>query len=1093
MNTKFFTKGAAETKNFASHALRGAKRLAQRSYIHQNLSPRLEPNRLVAMKQQYHRHDEGESEKLIASSSSSSSHGKSSSMVKKVSIGASLGALALFATSTSSSSMRTMYSSPLGESAAGATAAVVNTSGGANANRNNNNQKKIFTLHTSCSPLLQDTKSNVLSFPMQDNWKYIGAKLITKSMSEEFDFDSAKEMQMTSCGTFEVEHDEMKLNEQFGFFLYPKPRPTVADEDADGEEERGSSMLGSGGWARSFVGRLGRDEKDGEEESTAAITKNIPANTGKYRAVSELACENVSPHEEDHCPASRKGKIGGFSLNALGDDESAASKEVTNAFLSKCTGQFTHGVSEKTGGVKNVLYNRVFDGKTLSYVWGSCAHTCENADQPHRTPVSVGCDVPKLFAVKAKMSISGNGMNSQKLLSNEKQNGALKSAIASIVNVRPNDVVIKSLKDVAMTEEALLGEMKQSQDEGFMDISQFAQRVAKLENQHSEVYKENQQLTQLNIELAENKKALEDKINNWKAENEKLRKAIAERQTTLENANTGSQLGEEVVTHGKSVTSATTAAPAKSPSPVGTIEVEFEIVVQENQEDPNTIVKSLLNTAPEQMLKVLNNSRGINMLKQVTYLSAPKVREVLETESTLSLEAIPQVPKTEEQLAKEKKRIDNANDAVKAATSASKVAEIEAERKVSEEVETARELVEQEKIAASNAFREAFRAKESAMSEKDEEKKGALEKEAAELEAKAVKAQEEADLAQEVLNEETKKFHHSGDVDISSSSSSSLSPSSSAIEAEAKAGHSDVDDDDGDKDKEFKEILEEVEEARVEEQKEALEEKRKNADTIKVTSCHGKIPTHKVQASVAISGAGITSASQISTHPEFADSFSKTIVALTSAEEDQLIWLDLSTRPREEEEDSRSSKLGAWFSSVALGRFVSDDSNEEPVEVTFSLLACSRKGAEDFADKLYGVTPKSMLASATEYGAAIDDIQFVSPPKVLTVDKDFLETYNGPTIEGKSTSVNVKPRVKTALKVVSSEKEAEMEEKGERIEEEEEREEEKEEELSRRSSDESGNGSLSEELASIQRDSLLSIQRHRKEKMTTEDDDEEAF
>ena len=129
MNTKFFTKGAAETKNLASHALRGAKRHAQRSYIHQNLSPRLEPNRLVAMKQQYHRHDEGESEKLIASSSSSSSHGKSSSMVKKVSIGASLGALALFATSTSSSSMRAMYSSPLDESAAGATAAVVNTSG----------------------------------------------------------------------------------------------------------------------------------------------------------------------------------------------------------------------------------------------------------------------------------------------------------------------------------------------------------------------------------------------------------------------------------------------------------------------------------------------------------------------------------------------------------------------------------------------------------------------------------------------------------------------------------------------------------------------------------------------------------------------------------------------------------------------------------------------------------------------------------------------------------------------------------------------------------------------------------------------------
>lgn len=54
--------------------------------------------------------------------------------------------------------------------------------------------------------------------------------------------------------------------------------------------------------------------------------------------------------------------------------------------------------------------------------------------------------------------------------------------------------------------------------------------------------------------------------------------------------------------------------------------------------------------------------------------------------------------KTEEQLAKEKRQIDNANDAVEAANSASEVAEIEAERKVPEEVEMARVLVEREKI-----------------------------------------------------------------------------------------------------------------------------------------------------------------------------------------------------------------------------------------------------------------------------------------------------------------------------------------------------------------------------------------------------------
>ena len=1031
-------------------------------------------------------HD-AESERLIASSSSSSkssSSSSSSSLVKRIGVGASVGALALFATSAASSS--SSLPSLLGEGAA-STGTYNNNDSTTTTNNNYNigggggggqaaQQKKVFTLYTSCSGLLQ--QKNVLPFPLQENWKYIGAKLITKSMSEEFDFDAAKEMRMTTCGTFEVEHDAMKPNEQFGFYLYPKPRPT------DGEEAEGGSLgsdemgiLHSSSGGDSFVGRLGSESK----EESDAITKKSVVNTGKYRAVSELACENVSQHEEDQCPASRKGKVVAPSIT-LGDDE-GNNKGTANASISKCTGQFTHGVSERTGGVKNVFYNRVFDGETLSYVWGSCAHTCVNADQPHRTLVPAGCDVPQLFAVKAKMSVTGNSMTAQKLLTNEKQNDALKSAIAGIVNVQPKDVVIKSLKDVALTEEALLGEMKQSQDEGFVDISEFAKRVARLEDQHSEVYKENQQLTKLNIELAENKKALEDKINNWKAENEKLRQAIAERQTTLDITNAGSRLGEEVLPHGKPASADVTAKSTTGTSSLSAVEVEFEVIVRENENDAKTILKSLMSTAPEKMLKVLNNSRGINMLKQVTYLSAPKVQKVLETESTLSFETVPQTPKTEEQLVKENKQIENANDAVKVATSASKVAEIEAKRKVSEEVDTARELVEQEKMAASNAFREAFRAKESLIAERDEDKKEALEEEAAKLEARAVKAQEEADVAQDVLNEETKKLHRSGNVVISSSSSSS---SSSVLEP--KFGRRAVDNDgnkeeekkDDDDNKEFKEILEEVEEVGEEERREALEEKE--SAKAKNPLCEGKVPTHKVQASVAISGAGITSARQISTHSEFADSFSKTIVTLTNADEGQLIWLDLSTRPREEDEVTKSSKLGSWFSSSALGRFVSDDSNEEPVEVTFSLLSCSRKGAEDFVDKLYGLTPKSMLTSAKEYGAAIDDIQFVSPPKVLPVDENFLESYDGPTIEGKSTSVNVKPHVKTMLKIVSSEAEAEMEEKGEEIEKEEKEEEEKGAKRSTISTEESGNGSVWEELTKNQ--------RHQKESIG---DDEEAY
>merc|ERR1711959_555105 len=689
----------------------------------------------------------------FSSSSSSKSSSSSSSLVKRIGVGASVGALALFATSVASSSASSSSSLPslLGEGAASTDTHNNNDT----TNNNNNNigggggggqaaqQKKVFTLYTSCSGLLQ--QKNVLPFPLQENWKYIGAKLITKSMSEEFDFDAAKEMRMTTCGTFEVEHDSMKPNEQFGFYLYPKPRPS------DGEEAEGGSLgsdemgiLHSSNGDGSFVGRLGRESK----EESDAITKKSGVNTGKYRAVSELACENVSQHEEDQCPASRKGKVVAPGIT-LGDDE-GNNKGPANASISKSTGQFTHGVSQRTGGVKNVFYNRVFDGETLSYVWGSCAHTCANADQPHRTLVPAGCDVPQLFAVKAKMSVAGNSMTAQKLLTNEKQNDALKSAIAGIVNVQPKDVVIKSLKDVALTEEALLGEMKQSQDEGFVDISEFAKRVARLEDQHSEVYKENQQLTKLNI-------------------------GLAEKQTTLDITNAGSRLGEEVLPHGKPASADVPAKSTTGTSSLSAVEVEFEVIVRENENDAKTILKSLMSTAPEKMLKVLNNSRGINMLKQVTYLSAPKVQKMLETESTLSFETVPQTPKTEEQLVKENKQIENANDAVKVATSASKVAEIEAKRKVSEEVDTARELVEQEKMAASNAFREALIAQESVIAERDDDIKEALEEEAAKLEARAVRAQEEADVAQDVLNEETKKLHRSGNVVISSSSSSSSS------------------------------------------------------------------------------------------------------------------------------------------------------------------------------------------------------------------------------------------------------------------------------------------------------------------------------
>ena len=68
------------------------------------------------------------------------------------------------------------------------------------------------------------------------------------------------------------------------------------------------------------------------------------------------------------------------------------------------------------------------------------------------------------------------------------------------------------------------------------------------------------------------------------------------------------------------------------------------------------------------------------------------------------------------------------------------------------------------------------------------------------------------------------------------------------------------------------------------------------------------------------------------------------------------------------------------------------------------------------------------------------------------------------------------------LKIVSSEAEAEMEEKGEEIEKEEKEEEEKDAKRSTRSTEESGNGSVWEELTKNQ--------RHQKESIG---DDEEAY
>jgi hypothetical protein len=73
---------------------------------------------------------------------------------------------------------------------------------------------KTITLTTGCSPIDKLTFS-------PGKWKgIVGAKLVTKSMSNDFLFSKAQDMKEVSCGTYEGAFD-IKVQEEFGFFLYP--------------------------------------------------------------------------------------------------------------------------------------------------------------------------------------------------------------------------------------------------------------------------------------------------------------------------------------------------------------------------------------------------------------------------------------------------------------------------------------------------------------------------------------------------------------------------------------------------------------------------------------------------------------------------------------------------------------------------------------------------------------------------------------------------------------------------------------------------------------------------------------------------------
>lgn len=90
---------------------------------------------------------------------------------------------------------------------------VQNTREGVDEIEKGDSRDVTFTLLTACAA------RGTLTFPV-GTWEGVGARVTTKSMSEDFIFDVSKEMQQVSCGTYRTSL-RIAPAEQFGFYLYP--------------------------------------------------------------------------------------------------------------------------------------------------------------------------------------------------------------------------------------------------------------------------------------------------------------------------------------------------------------------------------------------------------------------------------------------------------------------------------------------------------------------------------------------------------------------------------------------------------------------------------------------------------------------------------------------------------------------------------------------------------------------------------------------------------------------------------------------------------------------------------------------------------
>jgi hypothetical protein len=197
-------------------------------------------------------------------------------------------------------------------------------------------EKILITLHTGCSPMekIEPFLENNFEENEYDWQKRIAAKIVLRDddgeSGEDFSFERGIPMVASACGTYEVETRALKTGTSFGFALYEISRSSDSENIAS---------LGQ------FVHSNDKDE--------GVVIKDV-------------GCLTTNENKVDkRCPwGTHAGVPGGFSSMKAEEGDTVA-----HPFgMRECTFAYEYG--------DVTFYNRVFDGRQTSFVWGSCLESC---------------------------------------------------------------------------------------------------------------------------------------------------------------------------------------------------------------------------------------------------------------------------------------------------------------------------------------------------------------------------------------------------------------------------------------------------------------------------------------------------------------------------------------------------------------------------------------------------------------------------------------------------------------------------------------------------------------------------------------------